>query len=206
MSISRDRFDELQQLWGDHASWAVWQLNSPEERPKAHVGDRTVLDPAANPDLLDVLTSEVIMIGLNASSRSGGGQAWANFHDASPDANDFKLRFAAQGTSFWGAYMTDALVDFPETDSALVASYIKSNPVKVTSQLDRLDEEILSVGATDPVLVALGGLAFDLVRHRFEAKYRVVKVTHYAHFVSKEALREEMVTVIEGARRSPRPK
>jgi hypothetical protein len=206
MAIGRELFDELQKRWGSHSSWAVWTIERPDERATAHIGELDVLNPDINPALLGSLTPEIVLVGLNASSREGSALPWGNFHDASLRANDYKLRHAAEDTSFWGAYMTDALVNFPETDSARVRTHIKSHPEMVAAQLDRLEDEILSLGVVDPLLVALGGLAYDLLSGRFGEKYRVVKVTHYAHQVSKETLREEMLSTVEATRRIGRPK
>jgi hypothetical protein len=202
MTVSRALFDEVQQRWGEHSSWAVWKLSRPDEKAKAHVGNLDVLNPDLNPELLESLTPEVVLVGLNASSREGDALPWGNFHDSSSRANDYKLRFAAEDTHFWGAYLTDALVNFPETDSRVVRAYMKAHPEEVTAQLDRLEAEILSLGVADPVLVGLGGAAFDLIRRRFGGRWRVVKVTHYSHFLGPFALREEMLTTIDQALRT----
>jgi hypothetical protein len=206
MTVSRELFDELQQRWGGHSSWAVWKLNRPDERATAHVGELDVLNPDINPALLGSLRPEIILVGLNASSREGNALPWGNFHDSSPQSRDYKLRFAAEDTHFWGAYMTDALVNFSQTDSGVVRAYIRAHPEEVAAQLDRLEEEILSLGVADPVLVGLGGAAFDLIHRRFKDTYRVVKVTHYSYTVGAFALREEMLTTIEQALRTHKPK
>jgi hypothetical protein len=197
MTISRERFDDLRTRWSSHSSWAVWQTVGTDEKPKAHVGDRTVLDPETNPELLNVLNPEVVMVGLNASSREGDGEAWANFHDGDSRANDFKIRFAFEGTPFWGAYMTDVFVNFPETDSRKVMAHVKANPDAVAEQLDRLARELQSLGTTDPLLIAFGGLANDLIRQTLGDKYRVIKVPHYAHRIGKEKYRAKVLEALE---------
>jgi len=195
-TISRTRFDELQARWGAHSSWAVWKTIGPEEKPKAHVGDRMILNPKINAELLSVLNPEVVMVGLNASSREGDTEPWGNFHDGRSEGNDFKIRFAFEGTPFWGAYMTDVLVNFPETDSRKVRAHVKANPDIVAKQLDRLERELQHLGATDPLLIAFGGLASDLVCRHLGDRYRVAKVTHYAHQIGKETYRAEVLEAI----------
>lgn len=199
MAISRERFDALQAKWGAHSSWAVWKTASPDEKPKAHIGDRSVLNPDTNVELLDVLNPAIVMVGLNASSREGNGEPWANFHDADPNANDFKLRFAFEETWLWGAYMTDALVNFPETDSRKVLSYTKANPDEVAKQLGRFEEELHDLGATSPLVIVFGGGAYDLLRRYLGDKYLLVKVTHYAFRINKVKLREDIIRAVAEA-------
>jgi len=199
MTISRERFNALQAKWGAHSSWAVWKLAGPDETPKAHIGDRSILNPDTNMELLDVLNPAIVMVGLNASSREGNGEAWGNFHDGDSKANDFKLRFAFEGTWLWGAYMTDALVNFPETDSAKVLAYTKANPDEVAQQLDRFEEELRDLGSSNPLVIVFGGGAYSLLRRRLGDKYWLVKVTHYSAYINKVTLRADVIRAVAEA-------
>ena len=69
------------------------------------------------------------MVGLNVAARSLASEPFRNFHDPSPVANDFKIRFAFSGTEFWGAYMTDVIKDHPETQSKRLLEHLKAHPV-----------------------------------------------------------------------------
>lgn len=198
MSIERERFETIRAKHGAHASWAVWREAAPTDKPKAHVGDLSVLDLEANPELLDTLKPEVVLLGLNASTRDMRATPWANFHDSSPRANDFKIRYALQGTPYWGAYMTDVLVGHHETDSSKVRSRVAHEPEWVEAQVARLKNELTDLATPSPLLVALGGDAYSLASTHLPG-YRIVKVAHYAHYVSREKYREEVLRVLDRA-------
>ncbi len=197
--ISRKRFDDVKAKWGAYSSWAVWKRIYPGDAPKKDMGDLSILDPDKNPSLLESLNPNIVLLGLNAASRAIASEPWVNFHDSRSVANDFKIRFALEETPYWGSYMTDVLVGLHETDSAKVNSWIKRNPVGVGEQIARLESELVDVGAIDPLVVAFGGVAYDVLRLHLGKVYRIVKVTHYAHQVGKEKYRDEVLRVLDGA-------
>lgn len=196
MSVDRDRFEMLRSKWGRYASWAVWEIPAADAAPKSGVGNLDVFDLGKHPGLLDVLTSEVVMIGLNASSRDVSGESWFGFHDPSPRANDFKIRFAFHGTPYWGAYMTDVFYDFHETDSRVVIETMKAAPDEVARQLDRLASELVDLGSVDPLLIVFGGEAYRHVQRRFGDRYRVVQVPHFSNYIGKDAYREKVLKAL----------
>jgi hypothetical protein len=196
LSIERERFDRVKSLWSETSSWAVWRTISPEEKPKSEVGDRTVLDPESNPALLGSLKPEFVMLGLNAATREMDPEPWSNFHDGRSMANDFKIRFAFENTPYWGAYMTDVFVDLHETDSGKVAKYVKANPQVLGEQLARLERELDDLEAVDPLLIAFGGQVYSILRRHLGNKYRIVKVPHYAHRISKTSYRARVLDSI----------
>lgn len=185
MTIDRAVFDRVKRKWGRYPSWAVWAAVAPTDPPKANIGDLRVLDLADNPGLLDVLNPDVITIGLNASSRDVSGEDWFGFHDPSPRANYFKLRFAFRDTFLWGACMTDVFNDLHETRSNLVADFLKANPAEIQRGIDRIAGEIADLGCADPLLVVFGGAAHSYVAVHFGSTHRVVKVPHFSTYVSK---------------------
>ena len=91
------------------------------------MGNLDVLDERANPALLATLNPGVVMVGLNFSRFRPHG-AFRNFHDPSPVANDFKIRFAFSGTAFWGAYMTDVIKEVVELISGNLLDDLKVHP------------------------------------------------------------------------------
>ena len=196
MSISRQRFDQARQLWGSYSSWAIWRTINVEQKPKADIGHLTVLDPDDNPSLLDQLKPDVVMLGLNAASRPIGSEPWSNFHDPRPMATDFKIRFAFEGTPYWGAYMTDVLVGLHETDSQKVAAYINANRGDVARQIGRLEQELHDIGAANPLLIAFGADAHRTLRDHLGSKYELVKVPHYAHRINKESYRAAVIDAL----------
>ena len=173
-----------------YASWAVW--DPPSGMPKSNMCNMDVLDERLNPALLETLNPGVVMIGLNVASRSLWRQAFRNFHDPSPLANDFKIRFAFTDTEFWGAYMTDVIKDFPETVSGRLLHYLKAHPEIVPRQVDTLRAELADLARPKPVILAFGGAAHALLqRHLTPDDYSLlIGLTHYSHRISKEKYRE----------------
>jgi len=90
-------FEQIKVKHGAYASWAVWA--EPDHGPKSNIGDLGVLDPAHNPTLLDTLRNDVVMLGLNLSRPAL--LPFANFHDARPEGQDYKIRYAFSGTPYY---------------------------------------------------------------------------------------------------------
>ncbi|HEY1085742.1 MAG TPA: hypothetical protein VGE34_03400 [Candidatus Saccharimonadales bacterium] len=195
MSISRDRFDSINNKWGDFASWAIWSPVLPGDRPKANIGDLSVLNPDTNSTLLRILNPNVAMLGLNAATRPIAGKL-SNFHDSYARGNDFKIRYAFQDTPYWGAYMTDVFKGLHETDSQKVLSYARDNPKEILKQINQLRDELKDLHTEDPLLIAFGDQAYAAVQAHLGDSYRVVKVMHYAHQIGKEAYRENVLEAI----------
>ena len=63
--ITHDHYTEIQDKYGEFASWAVW-VNE-DIKPKSNIGDMSVFDLDRNPNLLETLNPNVIMVGLNFS-------------------------------------------------------------------------------------------------------------------------------------------
>lgn len=155
------------------------------------MGDLDVLDERVNPSLLDTLEPGVVMIGLNIS-RSFPDEPFRNFHDPSPMANDFKIRFAFSGTEYWGAYMTDVIKDFVEPVSGRLLDHLRADPSLVGKHIDALREELADLGRPRPAILAFGGAAYDLLRSNLDHQdySMLVPLTHYSHRISKENYRE----------------
>jgi hypothetical protein len=103
--IDLGTFDRMKQRWGSYGSWAVWAEAS--AWPTSNVGDLSVLDPDANPELLSTLRDDVVMVGLNAARPFS--DPFRNFHDSYSNAKDYKIWFASKETPYYGAYMTDII-------------------------------------------------------------------------------------------------
>ena len=122
--INQEKFEFILEKYGHYASWAIWA--DVGEKPKSNIGDLSVFDINHNPGLLEQLNPDVIFVGLNVS-RGLMEDPLANFHDARPEAMDFKIRYALRGSPFWGAYMTDIIKDFDQKESRKVWSYLRTN-------------------------------------------------------------------------------
>ena len=198
MPIKPDRFDAIKARWGDYSSWAVWAPRGASEPAKSHIDDLSVLDPDVNPGLLDILRPDVVLLGLNASSRGAEmePEPFRNFHDGSRHGRDFRIRDALAGTPYWGAFMTDVIEGHPETDSAKVVRYVRANPDAIRAQVERLEAKLADLGTTDPLLVAFGREAHRLADQFLGAAHRIVYATHYSHQVSPGPYRDGLLAAI----------
>lgn len=196
MSITRERFDAIRREWGEVGSWAVWADAPPGEGVKARVGDLSVLDPDENPGLLATVNPDVVMLGINGSG-APTAEPFSSFHDPSPRANHFKLRHAYRGTPFWGAYLTDTFKGIPSYGARRTFEYLRANPDVVEAQLARLLEELGTLGSEDPLLVAFGRDVHRILQERLGDRFRIARVPHYAHFLSKEEYRAQALAGIE---------
>lgn len=189
--VTRERFDLIKRKHGHYASWAVWAAAG--TRPTSNVGDISVLDPEENRALLTVLNPAVVMLGLNISRPLP--TPLCNFHDKSPQAKDFKIRFAFEGTRFYGAYMTDVLKFFVEPQSSKVVSTVRQRPDLLKNSAAILREELLDLGVGRPEIIAFGADAACIARQILapDDYSRLVQVAHYSHFIAKENYRQEVL-------------
>jgi hypothetical protein len=170
----------------------VWA--PPGKKPKENIGDLTVLDLQANPDLLHTLSATFVFLGLNISRKIE--RTFGNFHDARPMATDYKIRAALQGTRFWGSYMTDILKDFEQKVSGKVMTYSNANPSFERHNIDLLRQELFDLGVEHPVLVAFGKDAEAIARRNLDSEYKIVGIPHYAKYISTNAYRTEVNEVL----------
>jgi hypothetical protein len=187
--MDRQRFEHIKELHGSYASWAVWAEVA--EKPKSNVGDLSVLDPDINPALLSLLREDVVMVGLNFS-RSVLTEPFRNFHDPSGRAHDFKIRYAFRGTEYYGAYMTDIIKNFPMLKSGDLRKHL--TPSLIRENTDTFLRELSDLGTGKPTTLAFGLDAYRLIAKWVPAAAygRLVKVTHYSNYISKEQYREKV--------------
>ena len=144
-----------------------------------------------------------VFVGLNRSGKPKDGNAekkpdkpkepWFNFHAG---RNDFKLRYALQGTRHWGSYITDSIKDYQETDSGEVEKTLGKEPERVDENLKGLREELELLGGR-PVLVALGYAAEKKLRSMRSEGYEVVRILHPAAFIGKKKYRDKVLKVLD---------
>lgn len=191
--VDRQTFDLIRKH-GTYASWAVWAVST--GRPKSSIGDLSVLDPDQNLTLLRELRNDVVMVALNLSRFSP--VSFGNFHDPSPVAQDYKIRFAFAGTPYYGAYMTDLIKDVVMLKSGSLMRHLSENPSLVMENVRRLLEEFEDLNSTAPVLIAFGTDAYMLAAKNVpSSRYsRLVRVTHYSHYISKEEYRQRVLAEV----------
>jgi hypothetical protein len=147
-------------------------------------------------DILLTLQPNIVLVGLNFSKSGVVTNSFQNFHGRGGGA--YKIRYALEGTPLWGAYMTDIIKDFPEEESKNVMSYLNANPSVVSDNISSFQQEVHDIGAAQPTVVAFGGDAFSILNKSLGSTYRVLKVIHYSHFMSKEKYREHIAQRIAG--------
>ena len=196
--INLARYKLIKKKHGNYASWAIW--SPPGKRPKSMTGDMSIFDMDKYNDLLASLNPNTVMVALNFS-RPVEPEMFRNFHDASPWANDFKIRYAFAGTPYYGAYMTDVIKNLPEVKSKKVMGYLKADPSIIQRNIEILRDEIKDLGVREPSILAFGKDTHDLLaRHLRADEYKVlVRVTHYSHQIGKERYRETVMMQIQQA-------
>lgn len=191
--ISEKKFYFIKEKYQFYSSWAVWAEQG--DKPKSNVGDLSVLDPKQNKNLLKTLNPNIILVALNIS-RGDIAEPFANFHDKSSRATDFKIRYAIKDTPIWGAYMTDIIKDFKELISGNVLSYLKKNREFEIENINFFRKELIEIGAKNPILIAFGNIVYEILNRYLENEFKIFKITHYAHQMSKEKYREEVQNIL----------
>ena len=193
--ISQQNYNELLKKFWDVASWAMWKKPI-GDRPKSNVGNLAVFN---DPDLLEKINTGFVFVGLNGSGKHEdyleSDKAWFNFHSDSPRGHDYKLRYALYGTPLWGSYITDIIKYYQEVDSSKVVSYVRNNPEVLKENIEAFREELNLLGGR-PVIVALGGAAYDFLSENLGNEYKIIKVKHYSFTIGKEKYREEMLEAL----------
>ena len=139
------------------------------------------------------------MVGLNFSrSLPEQFQNFRNFHDPTPRANDFKIRYAFTNTAYYGAYMTDIVKNFPMLKSAAVLKHLRTSPSLLRTNLDAFREELQDLNAQRPSIFAFGWAAHELLdKNLHPNEYStLIRLTHYSHQIGKESYRETVLTQI----------
>ena len=194
--IKQETYDLMKEKYGHVGSWAVWRPAG--AKPKSNTEDMSWVK---DDNLLDILDTGFIFVGLNWSSThgdqsNGGTIAWKGFHSGYAFQHDYKLRYALTDTRYWGSYITDLIKLYAEVDSSKVKSYLSKHPDEVKKNIVDFEEEI-SLLQKDPVLVALGGTTYSYLCKYLGNKYRIASVKHYSYTISKEDYRNEVLSILD---------
>ena len=184
--MDQAHFEFLKDKYGHWTSWAIWAEEG--DTPKSNIGDLSVFEGT---DFLAQLKPDVVFVGLNISR--GAIQApLGNFHDPRPEATDYKIRYALRDSPWWGGYMTDVIKDLDEASSGKVIKYLRDNKSVEEENLAVFCEELDDLGVTDPTIVAFGKDAYSILERNLGDKHRLVRITHYAHYINRDCYREEL--------------
>jgi hypothetical protein len=116
-----------------------------------------IFDLNKNPNLLNNLKPNVIMVGLNFS-RSVVKIPFINFHDWRPQCQDYKIRYAFRNTEFYCAYMAYIVKYFEEKISGNVLKYFRNNREFELQNVSLFEQEIKALKCTDPLIIAFGNI------------------------------------------------
>ena len=194
--VTQSTYDELKNKYGTVASWTLWC--PAEDTKKSNTENLSVFQ---NPDLLEKLNAKYVFVALNAANHPNfqTKPAWSCFHSGYRYQNDYKLRAATQGTRFEGAYITDIIKYYVETDSSRVKSAIKKDPEIIVNNLKYFQEELKllksSNNGMNPVLIALGNDAYNLL-NKYITGYTIKNVRHYAGYFSDVWYKQHFVDTL----------
>lgn len=191
--ISKEHYTEIAEKYGEFASWAVWAEQG--EKPKSNIGDMSVFNLESNPNLLNQLNPEVVMVGLNFS-RKIEKENFVNFHDKRPQGQDYKIRYAFSNTKFYGAYMTDIIKSFEEKISGNVVLFLSKNKGFEIKNVQLFKQELSDLKSVNPLIIAFGTHTYNILRKNFKDKYNIIKVPHYSNHIGKEDYRTEVQNIL----------
>src|SRR5438105_4020841 len=137
--MDRTVFEQLENKYAQHASWAVWNSRDLE--------DTSVI----RENLRDLKTS-VVMVALNISRELPS--AWRNFHSRD---HARKLMYAFNQSPYRGAYMTDIIKAYVEPSSARLQKQLVSGQLHVLSHVETFYDEMKDLGANNHTLFILFG-------------------------------------------------
>lgn len=195
--IDKISYETMKSKYGHVGSWAIWKY--PDKTPKSNTDD---MNWVTDPDLLLRINTGYVFVGLNWSSThgdqsKGGTISWKNFHSGYSRQNDYKLRYALQGTKYEGSYMTDIIKLYAEVDSNKVSEYIREHPEEVKKNIIDFEEEISFLG-DKPTLVAMGGQTYKILKDNLGNKYKILQIMHYSYTIGQEDYREKVLKVLDG--------
>ena len=188
MHFTTEQYQKIKNKYGKMASWAIWKEWNTYDKSKAGMGDISFFENPT-PELLESLKPNIVLVALNLSKEIN--RSFSNFHPNYSTAHDYKIRYALHGTPLWGAYMTDMIKDFEEKISGNVRTFLLENPSFVQQNIDFLKQELVDMGASNPIVIAFGRDTYRILRKHLKGEFNIFKVTHYSHRISKEKLREE---------------
>ena len=88
--------------------------------------------------------------------------------------------------------MTDVIKDLNEASSRKVMKYLRDNKSFEEENLGVFRKELEDLGATDPTIVAFGKDAYSILERNLGDKHRLVRITHYAHYINRDRYREQV--------------
>lgn len=190
--MNLDTFNNIKNKYGECGSWAIW--GNEKNTPKSNIGDLSVLDPNLNKELLTQLKPEYVFVGLNFSTIENVTPL-SNFHSSSSNAQDYKIRYALKNTKYWGSYMTDIIKNFEEKHSNLMMEALNKDRDLEIKNINIFLQELETLNVINKQIIAFGGDSYKILKRNLGDRFNIQKITHYAHFISKENYRKELLNL-----------
>jgi hypothetical protein len=182
--LSIDTYNKIREKYGSLSSWAVW--NEPEDiKTKVGMDDISFFENPSDKTLAS-LNPNIILVGLNISEKIE--RTFGNFHPDKTNAQDYKTRFAIQGTMFWGAYMTDIIKSYEEKISCNLMKYLSQHKEFEKENVNIFEQELLDIGSQNTIIVAFGNDSYNILKRNL-TNYTIYKVPHYSAFIKLDSLR-----------------
>jgi hypothetical protein len=190
--MNKELFEKIKEKYGNVASWAIWKAAG--EKPKSNIGDMDVFDSDKNSEIFSAINPNVVMVGLNFSRSGDFENPFQNFHDKNPHVNDFKIRYAFENTTYYGAYMTDIIKNLEMASSKDVLIHLKNHPEIISQSISDFKKELELLQSKEPIILAFGNDVYDLLKENLESSFysNLIKLTHYSHQISKENYKAEV--------------
>jgi len=181
-------FEKIQSDYGDTASWAIWKAPcNGNLASKYNMEVDNIFDLKVNPDLLNQLNNNVVMVGMNFSSPVNKAPDFHNFHsyidsnlDPTTIRNASKIRYAFTNTPYYGAYMTDIIKNYvdPKSKNVTLSDSEYENNFKI------FRDELATLQVNNPTIISFGREVYNLLKKnlRSDEYSKLIKVTHYAHY------------------------
>lgn len=183
--LTIDAYNKIKEKYGSISSWALWTIAA-DAKSKLGMGDISFFE---NPTqiTLDLLNPNIVLVGLNISEKIL--RTFGNFHPDKTSAQDYKTRFALQGSMFWGAYMTDIVKSYEEKISGNLMKYLSKNKAFEKENVKLFEQELLDIGSQNTIIIAFGNDSYNILKRNFKDKYTIYKVPHYSAFIQLDSLR-----------------
>jgi hypothetical protein len=194
--LTMDTFTKIKEKYGNISSWAIWREDV-DTRSKAGMDDISFFEHPEQ--TLHLLNPNIILVGLNISEKIQ--RVFGNFHPDKPTAQDYKTRFALQGSIFWGAYMTDIIKSYEEKISGNLMKYLRTNKDVEKENIKRFEEELSDIGSQNTIIIAFGNDSYSILKRNLKDTYTIYKVPHYSAFIQLDRLRQAF-TELENTIRS----
>jgi len=183
--LTINAYNKIKEKYGNVSSWALW-TEPLDIRSKLSMDDILFFENPSD-KTLDLLNPNIILVGLNISEKIL--RTFGNFHPDKMSAQDYKTRFALQGTIFWGAYMTDIIKSYEEKNSGNLMKYLSKNKDFEKKNIEIFEQELLDIGSQNTIIIAFGNDSYNILKRNLKDKYTIYKVPHYSAFINLDSFR-----------------